>query len=67
MVWLKAIGGVVLGLVGLVWIAQGVNMLQGSPMTGQSQWAIIGIVLVVFAAWLLWSFARERGGPTAAD
>ena len=33
-------------------------------MTGQAQWAIVGLILVAIAAWLLWSFARARGGPT---
>ena len=64
---LKAIVGVVLGLIGLVWILQGLNLLQGSSMTGQAQWAIIGLILVAIAAWLLWSFARARGGPTATN
>jgi uncharacterized membrane protein YeaQ/YmgE (transglycosylase-associated protein family) len=61
MPWLRAILGVILGLIGAVWLLQGLNLLQGSVMTGQTQWAIIGAVLLVVAAWLLWSFARSRG------
>ena len=38
---------VILLLVGIVWILQGVNIIGGSVMTGQSQWAIIGSVAVV--------------------
>jgi hypothetical protein len=67
MQWLKAIGGIVLGLIGLVWILQGLNLLQGSAMTGQAQWAIFGLILVAIAAWLLWSFARARGGPSTTN
>jgi drug/metabolite transporter superfamily protein YnfA len=48
--------GVLLVLIGGVWILQGVNVLPGSFMTGQTKWAVIGaitavigIALVVFA------------------
>ncbi len=48
--------GVLFALVGLVWILQGINILPGSFMTGQIQWAIygaialvVGIALIVFA------------------
>ena len=34
--------GVVLMLVGAVWFLQGINVLPGSFMTGQKQWAING-------------------------
>ena len=59
--WLKGIGGVVCVLLGLVWIGQGTNLIRGSSlMSGQAQWAVIGLVLVVVGAWLLWSFTRGR-------
>jgi hypothetical protein len=60
MVWLKGIVGVVLVVVGLLWIGQGTGMLPGSLMSGQAMWAIIGLVLVVVGGWLLWSIARAR-------
>ena len=34
--------GVLLMLVGAIWFFQGVNVLPGSFMTGQTQWAIDG-------------------------
>jgi len=37
---------------GIVWILQGINILPGSFMTGQTQWAFAGIILL-FAAGLL--------------
>ncbi len=61
MAWLKGIGGVVCALIGLVWIGQGTNILPGSYMSGQAQWAIIGLVLVVVGGWLLWSLLRASG------
>jgi hypothetical protein len=49
--------GIILVLVGVVWILQGINILPGSFMTGQTKWAIyggisavIGIVLLVFGS-----------------
>ena len=41
----------VLGILGLliggVWMLQGMNILGGSFMSGQSQWIVIGAVLAV--------------------
>ena len=36
--------GVLLAFVGVVWILQGVNVLPGSFMTGQLQWAAYGAI-----------------------
>jgi hypothetical protein len=36
--------GLVLVLLGLVWTAQGVGWLHGSPMTDESFWAFAGVV-----------------------
>ena len=60
MSWLKGIVGVVFVLLGLAWIGQGLNILPGSFMSGQSMWAIIGLVLLVVGAWLLWTLVRAR-------
>jgi glucose dehydrogenase len=58
--WIRAIGGVVCVLIGLVWIGQGTNLMPGSVMSGQAMWAIIGLLVLIVGAWLLWSVARER-------
>jgi len=42
--------GVLLILVGLVWIGQGLGFVKGSVMTGQLMWALIGIVLAIVGA-----------------
>ena len=39
--------GVLLILFGGVWILQGINVLPGSFMTGQIQWAIYGGIAVI--------------------
>jgi len=45
------IGGTIVGalfaLIGLVWIFQGVGVLPGSFMTGQTKWAIYGAIALV--------------------
>jgi hypothetical protein len=47
---------ILLIVMGIIWILQGINVLPGSFMTGQIQWAyrggaaaIIGILILVFA------------------
>jgi hypothetical protein len=47
-------------LVGCVWILQGINILPGSFMTGQTKWAIYGGLLVVAGIGLLISANRRR-------
>ena len=39
--------GVLLILFGGVWILQGINVIPGSFMTGQIQWAIYGGIAVI--------------------
>jgi len=38
--------GSLLILIGCVWFLQGINVLPGSFMTGQTRWAVIGAVAV---------------------
>jgi hypothetical protein len=51
--------GVLCLLVGSVWILQGINILPGSFMTGQTKWAIYGGLLVVVGIGLLISASRR--------
>jgi protein-S-isoprenylcysteine O-methyltransferase Ste14 len=46
--------GIVLLVVGAVWILQGANVLTGSAMSGRGQWLIVGILLAVVGVALLW-------------
>ena len=52
--------GVLCVLVGSVWILQGVNILPGSFMTGQTKWAIYGGLLAVAGIALMVSANRRR-------
>jgi len=48
--------GVILILAGGVFLLQGINILPGSFMTGDPQWAVIGGVMIVAGTGLiLWS------------
>ena len=51
--WMRAVFGGLLVLVGAVWFAQGINVLGGSSMTGNAMWAAIGLPMVVVGAVLL--------------
>ena len=53
------IAGILLLLVGLLWILQGANIIGGSVMSGQSQWLYIGIVAALVGAGIVY-FARRR-------
>lgn len=48
-----SIVAVLLILVGIVWFLQGINVLPGSFMTGQSQWAVYGAAAIVVGVGLL--------------
>lgn len=55
------VAGVLLVLVGFVWILQGINVLPGSFMTGQTKWAVIGAIAVVVGIAL---FVVARRSPS---
>lgn len=50
-------------LVGAVWILQGINVIPGSFMTGQSQWAVYGGIALVVGLGLLVLANRKRVSP----
>ena len=52
--------GILLILPGIIFFMQGINVLPGSFMTGQTQWAINGGILIVVGAGLLWFANRRR-------
>ncbi|HTK49443.1 MAG TPA: hypothetical protein VL328_15800 [Gemmatimonadaceae bacterium] len=50
---LMIVAGALLELVGAVWFLQGINVLPGSFMTGQMQWAVYGAIAFVVGTTLL--------------
>jgi hypothetical protein len=55
----RRIVGVVLILVGLLWIGQGIGLIGGSFMTGEAIWAFIGAGCAVFGFVLVRGARRE--------
>jgi hypothetical protein len=49
----RRVVGVILCIVGVVWLGQGVGLIGGSFMTGEAVWAVIGGVAIVFGVFLL--------------
>ena len=54
------VAGVLFLLSGCVWILQGINVLPGSFMTGQTKWAIYGTLAAIVGIGLLISANRRR-------
>lgn len=56
--------GVVVGLllivIGVIWILQGINVLPGSVMSGRPGYAVLGAVVGIVGAVVLWRSARRR-------
>jgi hypothetical protein len=55
--------GVLCILAGGVWFLQGINILPGSFMTGQTQWAIYGAITIAVGIGLLVVANRRRATP----
>jgi len=52
--------GVLLILVGALWTLQGLNVVGGSAMSGNTMWAIIGPLVVIVGAVLGWRGLGKR-------
>ncbi len=52
--------GALLVLVGVIWVLQGINVLPGSFMTGQIQWAVYGGIAIVAGGGILWMANRRK-------
>ncbi|MBY8875387.1 hypothetical protein K7640_26480 [Micromonospora sp. PLK6-60] len=58
--WLPLTLGLLAMVVGAVWTVQGLGYVEGSVMTGQRVWAVIGPVLVLVGLVVLWLGLRSR-------
>jgi hypothetical protein len=58
----KLVVGVVLVLVGIVWTLQGLDVLGGSGMSGNSFWAVVGPAVALVGLFLLVRGARTPSG-----
>ena len=60
---MRALGialGAVLAITGAVWTFQGLGYLEGSPMTDQTVWAVIGPILAGLGVALVVVASRRR-------
>ena len=58
---IRGLVGIVLCALGGIWIAQGEGAMKGSSMTGHSQYAVLGVIVVIIGiAFLAWAW-RVRG------
>ena len=58
--WFGLVVGIVLILIGIVWILQGLNILPGSVMSGRPVYSVLGLgVAVVGVIVLLYSRRRK--------
>jgi len=64
---LRRIIGIVLVVIGGVWIAQGSGVLHGSFMTGEGLWTVIGVITALFGGALLIGVARDRSRARSDD
>ncbi len=55
--------GVLLILMGGVWILQGINVLPGSFMTGQIRWAIYGGIAAIAGVALIVLANKKKAAP----
>ena len=61
--WVFLIVGIILILLGGLWALQGLGILLGSPMTGQTRWLIIGTILVIIGIAVFLMGLRRRETP----
>lgn len=60
----RRVVGAVLVLTGVVWIGQGIRLIQGSSMTGSTFWAVVGAICFVAGLGLLgWPWRRSHTEP----
>ena len=54
--------GVILGIIGVIWILQGLDIefAPQSFMTGDSLWVVLGAVAVLAGGALVWRGARRK-------
>lgn len=55
--------GVLLVLVGVLWALQGLDIIGGSGMSGETLWAVIGPIVAVIGVGLVVVGLRGRQAP----
>ena len=58
--WLVPVVGVLIALVGLLWVGQGSGLIGGSFMTGSRLWLVNGLIALVVGIGLIVVAVRVR-------
>ena len=58
--WIMVVVGIILVLLGGLWFLQGVGILAGSVMTGQTLWVIVGAIVLIVGIVLCVLGVRRR-------
>jgi hypothetical protein len=58
---IRIVIGVIAAVLGAIWTLQGLNILPGSFMTGDSTWVVIGLIALAAGLVLLASGVNNRG------
>ncbi|WP_043681317.1 hypothetical protein [Streptomyces xylophagus] len=57
----RGIGGIILVVLGAVWIAQGSGAMNGSAMSGHGQYAALGVVVALIGLFLVvWAWRMRN-------
>ncbi|NIZ90591.1 hypothetical protein [Kineococcus rubinsiae] len=54
--------GVVMALLGVLWFLQGIGVLGGSVMSGQTTWAVVGPIVAIVGIGLAVASRRRPAG-----
>lgn len=55
--------GLIAVVVGAIWVGQGLNLIPGSIMSGDTKWLVIGLIVgVVGIALAVFGLRRPKGG-----
>ncbi len=52
--------GAIMVVMGAIWTLQGIDVLEGSPMSDNTLWAVLGPILAGFGVGLVVVAARRR-------
>jgi hypothetical protein len=56
----RIVAGGIAGLIGVVWILQGLDIRKGDGMSGHAEWAFLGAILLFLGAALVVGGLRAR-------
>lgn len=62
--WVLLVIGVLLAAVGVLWTLQGLGVVGGSVMSGNTMWAVIGPIVLIAGLVVAFVGLRQRRPPS---